>query len=165
MSDVTKLTKLDILKINAVLISMNGKYDNKLKYAIKRNKDILFSHVKSIRESYDTKIERYNEYQLKAEKLLEIYADRDENGTIKQVENNPGYVSLDPKRIEEFKKDSALLENEYKDTIEARNIEVKNYEQLLKEEIEISIYKFSNNLIPIDLDQKNYEILFPLLND
>jgi len=139
MSDSIKLTNSKVLDIYSVLSGMKGKYTNKLKFAIKRNKDLFNGPVDG------------------------ICAVRDENGNI--IQETADTIKIQDSRIEEFRTAIKSLSEEYKESLDKRRKELEDFNKFLTEETDVEVFKFSNELIPEDLSQEEYEILFPLIND
>ena len=163
MSNSIKLNKrVEVLNIYTVLTNMKGNYVPKLKYALKRNKDLISKEYDKINESSETKIEKFKEYEDKRIEKIGICAARDEQG--RAIQETPNTIKIREDKLEEFKVFIAALNEEYKEALEKRKKEIKDFEKSLEEEIEIEVYKISNDLIPEDLSQEQYEILFPLIN-
>ena len=163
MSDSIKLTNSDVLNVYSVLLNMKGSYVNKMKYALKRNKDLLEKVVNSIREKSVTKIEKLKEYDEKRTEKVKEYAAKTEDGRL--VQETPDTVKIQEDKIEEFKAVMKTLTEEYKEELEQRRKEVEDFNKFLLEEATVEVYKFSNELVPNELSQEQYEILFPLIND
>jgi len=162
MSDSIKLKRVEVLNVYTVLTNMKGNYVPKLKYALKRNKDLIGKEYDKINESSESKVEKFKEYEDKRMEKISICAERDEQG--RAIQETPNTIKIQKDKLEEFKTFIAALNEEYKETLEERKKEIKDFEKSLEEEIEIEAYKISNDLIPEDLSQEQYEILFPLIN-
>lgn len=158
-----KLTRRELMNIMSVLNSLNGSYSVKMKYAIKKNKDLLKNEVEAVEEASQTNSKRYKEYDEKRMKKIEEYAER-ENGKIKLLPDNRS-VKIKEDKLDDFNAAILLLQEEYKEGIEEREKEVKEFDNFIKEEIEVEVFKISNDIIPNDISQGAYEVLFPLIKD
>jgi len=163
MSDSIKLTNSKVLDIYSVLSGMKGKYTNKLKFAIKRNKDLFNGPVDGIKEKSVSNDEKLAEYNDKRTEKIKECAVRDENGNI--IQETADTIKIQDSRIEEFRTAIKSLSEEYKESLDKRRKELEDFNKFLTEETDVEVFKFSNELIPEDLSQEEYEILFPLIND
>jgi gas vesicle protein len=163
MSDSIKLTKVEVLNISTILSNMKGNYVNKLKYAVKRNKDLIGKEADKIRKDSEPKNVKFNEYEDKRMAKIGECAARDESG--RPVQETSNTVKIKEEKLEEFRAFIATLNEEYKEVLEERKKEIEDFQKSLEDEVEVEVYKISNDLIPEDLSQEQYEILFPLIND
>jgi hypothetical protein len=156
-----KLTRNELAGIARVLNSLNGSYSIKMKYAIKKNKDFLKNEVDAIDEASITNSKRFKEYDEKRMKIVDECGEK-QNGQFKFLPDGKSVTIRDDKK-EYFAKTLSVLQEEYKDGIDERNKELKDFENFLKEQVEIEVFKFSNDIIPDDISQSMYETLFPLI--
>lgn len=163
MSEKIKLKKNDISNIYQVLSNLKGNYVNKLKYAIKKNKDFLEESFAQIKTRSEIVNEQFKIYEQKRLDLIREYAVKNEFGQI--VRESVDEVRIKKDKFNEFNEKVNELANEYKDAIQLRQKEVNDFNVFLQEEVEVEVYKFSNDLIPDDVPQQDYEKLFPLLKD
>lgn len=160
MSEI-KVKRIDVVNLVNVLASMNGTYDNKLKYAIKRNKDSLSKEYLVIQEQSQTKVEKFVEYENKRALLINEYSLKDDKGNM--VFENRNSVKLQEDKVDEFNVKVNDLNKEYEDTLKAKFEEEKNFRNYLQEEVTVNIYEIDNSVIPSDIDQEKYEILYTLI--
>lgn len=157
-----KLTRDELTKIVEVLNSLDGLYSVKMKYAIKKNKDLLKSEVDAVNEALNTNSKRFKEFEEKRMKKVEECVERLENGRFKFLPDGKNVIIRDDKQ-EYFKNAMLELQKEYKDGLEERDNELKDFNNFINEEVEIEVFKISNDIIPNDISQKAYETLFPLI--
>lgn len=160
MSEI-KVKRIDVVNLVNVLASMNGTYDNKLKYAIKRNKDSLSKEYLVIQEQSQTKVEKFVEYENKRALLINEYSLKDDKGNM--VFENRNSVKLQEDKVDEFNVKVNDLNKEYEDTLKAKFEEEKDFRNYLQEEVTVNIYEIDNSVIPSDIDQEKYEILYTLI--
>ena len=163
MSDSIKLKRADVANIYSVLVNMKGNYPSKLKYAIKRNKDLLSKEFESIREESNTKVEKLKEFEEKRMAIIRDHAEKTPDG--KLVSDAPNSIKIAEDKREEYKTVVAALVEEYKETLDQRKKEVEDFDKSLLEEVTVEVHKFSNELVPNELTQDEYEILFQLISD
>lgn len=156
-----KLTRRELTKIVEVLNSLDGLYSVKMKYAIKKNKDLLKSEVDAVNEALNTNSKRFKEFEEKRMKIVAECAEK-ENGQFKFLPDGKS-VTIKNDKIEYFTKSITVLREEYKEGLEERDNELKDFNNFIKEEVEIEVFKISNDIIPNDISQSAYETLFPLI--
>jgi len=164
MSDTVKIKRIEIINIVNVLSSMKGSYNNKLKYAIKRNKDSLTKIYENIQEESKTKVEKFADYEKERIEIISNYAMRDESNNIVLQDRNS--VKIQEDKLDEFNIKMRELAEKHNETLKAKFEEEKRFNNVyLQEEIEVNLYKIENDVIPNDIEQEKYEILFTLIKD
>lgn len=155
------LKRKTVLNVYDILSGLKGSYNQKFKYALKKNKDILKSEVDALEEAKKTNCARFEEFEQKQTEKLRECVEFDENG--QPVYMGPERIKIRDDKAEEFKAAMLLLEETYKDALLEREKELKEYNELLEGEIELEIHNFNNDDIPVELDQDKYDIIFPLI--
>jgi hypothetical protein len=165
MGETIKVARDHLYSINNVLEGMKGIYSSKLKYAIKRNKDHIKGEIDAITEGSKTNVKGFEEYEAKRTEKLKVCLEFDSEGKPVIDPLRPNSFKLKEDKVEEFNSFMNLLNDKHKEDINNRNKEIEEFNIFLKETVEIEVYKISNDLIPEDLDQNSYEVLFPLINE
>lgn len=160
MSEIS-VKRIDVVNLINVLASMNGSYDNKLKYAIKRNKDLLSKEYTAIQGQSQTKVEKFVEYENKRTALINEYSLKDKDGNM--VFENRNSVKLQEDKVDEFNVKINDLNKEYEETLKAKFEEEKIFRNYLQEEVTVTVYEIDNSILPNDIDQEKYEILYALV--
>ncbi|MFW6001835.1 MAG: hypothetical protein ACOCQD_00685 [archaeon] len=132
-------------------------------YAIIRNKKLLEDEVNSIDGIDLSKIEGYGEFERERVELCHKYSLKDEN-------NNPtiqeGRYTIDPRKQDEFIKELRDLEEKYHDAVNERKRQEEELEKLLNEEIKISLYPITIEMIPDDvLTSQQLESVINIIKD
>ena len=153
----------DIEKLYSLLDFMKGQYKPVIKYAIKKNKELLKSEVDSIAEMRQTNVEGFAEFEKKHTELLKGAIAKDKYG--QPIQAAPGSYQLDADKMESFKAQTMLLEEEYKSAIEERNNEMVSVNELLEEKTSVSLYKINKEDVPEELTQEQYDIFFSIVKD
>lgn len=125
------------------------------------NTDLLFAVMKN-----DKKVEEeiellqklaqerpdYIKYRQERLQLLKKYADKDENGEPIIEKVNVGGFMDDAykivKKLSIFKKESAKLDKKFKETIDSRQKQVKEYTEFMEKDVDFELEKVDKKLIP-----------------
>jgi hypothetical protein len=123
----------------------------KFAYAIVKNKRIVEDEIKLLSESLKAS-DKFTEFDKKRVEIVKEHADKDEKGEAK-IEGNQ-YVVSDTKAME-----AAIdpLKEEYKDAIEAREAQIKEFSEMLEKEINIELYKIKQDDLPKDISVAQLE--------
>jgi|GEM_PF-3797253 len=165
MNESIKITREQIFSINEILESLTGKYVSELKYAIKKNKDLLKSEIEAIKEASKSNIELYEEYEVKRFTKLRECCEKDSNNEPLVNAKDRNMIMLKKEKENEWHEFIKKLNEEYKDVIEQREEEIKDFNQFVSKEVEMEVFKIDQRIIPDELSQSDYEIIFPLINE
>jgi len=163
MNETIKINRNELYNIYEILKVMTG--GNKVKYFVKKNKDYMIKELNLIVNSMKTSVEGIKEYENKAREILNKWVTPDDKGETKATINEDGTVNIKEEYREEYQSFLKELNEKHKDDLDAREEEVVKFNKFMIEEIEIQIYKISNDLIPDELSKENYEIIFPLIRE
>jgi len=145
----------------------------KLKYALARNKNKIKEPLEAIREA-TTPGEDFREYERALGKIAEEYSEiltddrgREKKKPPKRLPDGRIQYFIDDSRQEEYDKEVENLRNldEHKEAIERQEAREEEFQKLLKEESEVSFFKFNLSLIPDDVELftvDDLEILYDL---
>lgn len=133
--------------------------NTKFSFAVNMAKNVLTPIFTSIHDASKSRIPEFEQFENERKGILESSCERNKAGLPVRTKN--GYIIKNEKR--EYV-DAALLSlNErYKDTLEKRKLEEKELEEMLKEEISISICQTSFVNFPSWLTPWQIEQLRPL---
>lgn len=130
----------------------------KLNYYLNKNKIKINNELLKIND-LDKPSKKLVEFETKRTDLCKKYSFKDESGNV--IIENETYKIKD---ISIFNKELKELKEEYKETILEREQQIKDFEDLLNEEIEFEFEKFSIDFIPDDLiTGEQQTIIEPLL--
>jgi len=157
--------KKDLLNIDAAIKHLleGDEKPKKLTYALVKNAKVLETEVTAIREAYETETEGYKEY---LDKLREIYNDfgaKDEQGNVKITPN--GFELAKEEDRDTVTKKIEDLEGTYKESLESRNKEIEEYQELLNEDIELNLQKIEFETLPETLSPEIMYILDDLITE
>ena len=160
-----KLTKEKVIQLHNALSEIGEEKPNaKFAYAVAKNLNVIEPEVKALMKAQE-KSKEYQEYDSKRVSICREMANKDENGTpimiggIFQKDKDgipqrvggefdiPDRAKLD-KRIEKLKK-------EYKEAVDEQEIKIDEFNELIKEEIDIEFHRVKYEWIPKDKFKKD----------
>lgn len=138
----------DVFQIYNTLKSLDdAKFDAniKFKYAIARNKKILQPIVESLQEIIQPS-EELKKFEPERVELCRKYADKDEEGSPKFIEDR--FIIIENR--EEFNKELEELREKYKEEMDKQEEKNKEFIELLKEDCkeEINFFKIDLTYFP-----------------
>lgn len=156
MKNVDLFVLAESLKAN--LESLKKLEGAKFTYTIIKNIDLLEKEIKKISETIKPTNE-YDEYEKKRTELCINFCkkDQDNNLIYKNTENGKEYDidTLDPKWIEAIEK----LKEEYQTTIDERNKQIEQYNNLLDKDADIKFDKMNFDKIPENVSLEHMLLL------
>lgn len=153
------MKKKDLFQYFAALNAVSSLKWVKFAIAVAKNKKLIQNEAEPI-EKWGEALEWFKEYESKRVKLCENFADKDENWKPVTVwpANNSSYKIKDQLKFEAALN---ILREEYKDAIQERDTQIKDYIKVLEEEIPIEFSKVKEADLPSDITAwQLWEILF-----
>ena len=146
------MTKEELLLLNQGLQKVLHLSGVKFAYAINRNLDILKPEMEALEKAAKPS-EDYLKFDAERIELVEKYAEKDEKGKAKQVPmaTNPQQTEyvIEEGKQKELDKEFGKLKEKHKEAIEAREKQVKEYNELLKTETtKLEFHKVNISDIP-----------------
>jgi len=137
------LKKKDLFRLQAGIIAVGNFQGVKFAYAINKNKRKIDREIMLIQESIKLS-ERMEEFNKKRKELCEKYAEKDVNGKAVIVGNEYKILVRDNFNIK-----LDLLEEEYKEDIEARKKDEEEFNKMVDEDdTDIDLHMIDIDLIP-----------------
>lgn len=153
-----KKTRKELGDLYQALLSVGNLTGVKFSYAVARNLATLKSEMESLKKSV-AMTDKFDEYEVKRVTLAEKYSVK-EDGKPKIVDNK--YEIQDQKS---FDKDLKELQIEYKEHIDNRANQLKELEELLKEEVEVSLFMITQDMIPEAITSKQMADIMPIIKE
>jgi len=128
-------------------------------YKMNYNKKVIKDEIELIQSSFKTPVQ-YTDYLQKEKELIYKYAEKDEQGQIKQNQHENGNISVTINEMETFNKLHTELNEQYNESINEYVKLQQEYNTFLEEDYDTS--KFKNiffELIPDSITMKEMEIL------
>ena len=146
---------------NKLLESLRGV---KLLYAIDRNYLKIESEVKSLERSREPSKE-YKEYDEKRNQINIDHCEKTKTGEPKTISITKEYFQyvIDKEKQDIYREKMTALEGKYKDVIDKRKNELKDFDNLLEEDSEFEPYYIDHNFLPEDIEWKVYQLLKDLI--
>lgn len=132
----------------------------KFAYAVAKNKNLVKREVKLFSESNKPN-EKFLEFDKKRVELCQEYCEKNENG--EPVIKNNTFIGLE--KNDAFNKVIEELREEYKEAIDEREKQSKEYNKMLDEEIELDFHKVLLENVPSDITGQQLELILPIVDD
>ena len=126
----------------------------KFSYFLAKNRRRLQPEIEALEEIIKTPL-KYQEYDTERAKTARSFADTDSEGN--PIINQSNYVITE--KLTEFNEALNKLKEKYKEHIDARQRQIKEYDEMLEEEIEFDGYKITLSELPEKIDAESIEIL------
>jgi len=158
-----KVTKRELIKIWNTLEGLTGTdYGRKFSYGIVRNKKILRDEVESLKEA-QTPSKKYQEYEAERITICAELADKDENGS--PLQKNNQFVFTNEENIKELNKRMKPLLEKNKDVLEDFHKKELEFEDILAEEVELDVYLMDLDVFPEEIDPGILEVLYVFVKE
>lgn len=144
-----------------------SKLDNlkgvKFAYWISRNKAKIEPEINAVNKA-SIPSPAYDAYDKERVELAKNHSKKDEKGNpvTKMIGHRSNFVIEDQKV---FDSELKALQEKHKDAIEEREKQVKEVEDLLKEEITLELYRIPLNIIPEDISVEQMNIIQFLVDE
>lgn len=157
-----KLKNKDLFRIKQGLDNVSKFKGVKFAYAIAKNKRIVISELVDLQKAAKMSDE-FKKYEDKRIVICTKYAKKDENGEFVYGRNKSEYVI---EKRDMFDKEIETLQLEHKESIDARESQLKEYEKLLdSESVPIEFHKILFEYIPEDITGEQIEAIMELIDD
>lgn len=153
------MTNEEVLSLSSALNSVGNLSGVKFAYCIAKNLDIVNREVKVIQKAIESSKE-FNEYDQKRVELAKKYSKKDDKG--KEVVEGNQFVLADEKG---FNKELEVLRKANKKVLEAREEQIKSFNELLKEKSDIKLYQISLDEVPEAITTKQMSSIILLIKD
>lgn len=157
-----KINREKLLELWALFDKLSqDKYSVKFHYTLLKNKRLLDPEVESLRKANEPP-EEYANYEKKRIKVCNDFCEKDNDGTPKIDGNN----FVIPEEVKtKFEEKLEELKVEYKSTLDSIEESKKEFNELLKEDVEIDFVSIPMSIIPEELVGQEVEILFDLIDE
>lgn len=153
-----KLSRNAVNELYKGLDTLGSLQGVKFAYFIAKNKALLESEIKDMKEAIKTSDE-YNVYEKARIALAEEHAVKEDG---KPVVKDNSYVMEDK---DAFNKAWEALKDKHKDAIDARKKQVEDFNKFLEEEIELNLHNIQLTDVPANITVEQMEIIEPLVNE
>jgi len=143
-----------ILKLWQAFGKLEGlKHDVRFSYFLAKNKVALKEELDLMEEAQKPS-EAFIAYEQKRVETAQLFSDKDDAGNPKV--HNGQYVIFDKK--DEFEKEIKKLKTKFKSAITQRETQVKDYDTLLDEEVELNLTKIRFSQLPGQIESAFLEV-------
>jgi hypothetical protein len=158
-----KFTRQQLMDFQKGLNNVGNLQGAKFAYAVARNLAKIKTEIESIQKAFEAP-EAYIEYDKARAELAKTNAVKDEKGN-PRIEIEMGqqkYVIADQAK---FDKELEELRAKHQPAVEARDRQVKEFEELLKGEVEIDLYTINPVLLPDTISGAQTDGIMPMIEE
>lgn len=132
-------------------------------YSIAKNKELIKSELTALEEARKPS-EKKQEYEAKRIELCKKYCKKEESGNpiILDLGLPTARFDFDIEEKNKFDEEMVPLQEEYKEILEEEKIQMEEFNNLLKEEIEVNLIKFQLSKLPESMTGNDFDILYEL---
>jgi hypothetical protein len=153
------MLKEKILKLYQALNTLGNLRGVKFAYFVVKNLNILKPEIEALQKSLEPSGD-YNAYDAERVELAKKFAKKDEKGN-PVVENN-SFVLEDK---DGFDKELKGLVKKHKTALDIREKQISEYNELLKEETKVELYKVKLADVPEDITTEQMAGIFEMVED
>ena len=148
------MTRNQVVQLSGVLNALApqfkaGKLSVKALYKLAKIKKVLDEEAQSYKQMYDELMQLIAPFEIERQKLLQEYAEKDENGNL--VVNPDGTVKIKEDKRKEFEEKVRNLQKKFEDQLKVFEEKMKEYNEFMNEEVELDIPKLKLDELPDDL--------------
>jgi seryl-tRNA synthetase len=153
------MTNNDIFSLSQALESVGNLTGVHFSYCVARNKNRVRMEIDAMKETIK-RSEKYEEYDRKRIEIAKKFSKKDETG--KEVIENNSFVLEDEKS---FEKEFKALKEEYKDTVAEQEKKEKDFNDFLKEESKLELYKIPFEDVPMNITSSQMSGIFAIIEE
>jgi len=156
------MKKQDVLQLFNGLQAVSNLPGAKWSYAVARNITKLKPEVEALQKAYSADKD-FVEFENKRIELAQKHAVK-EKGNPKKIKigNNEEYIIADK---DKFNKELTPIQKKYKKAIDERKKQIDDFNDILKEEIEIDLYMVSSEYIPEGITPAQLSNIMPIIEE
>ena len=156
------MTKQEALNLYNGLQNVSNLKGAKWAYAIARNVEKLRPEVEALRKAY-TMSEEFADYEGKRLELAQKYSVKEKNvpKTVK-IGQTEEYLIADK---DKFNQEVAKLQKKYNKAIVERKKQLKDFNEILGEKIEIDLYMIDSDYIPEEITSGQVSAIMPIIRE
>jgi hypothetical protein len=139
----------------------NNKSSVKFHFRVLQNKRLIEPEIKALEEANEP-LPEFQEFEKLRMEVCEQFCEKDESG--KPVIQNNNFNIPDDKQ-EEFQATLEKLKEEHKEALDKVEERRTQFEELLKEEVEIDFVRFKIQEMPESLLGSDLEIMFDIVDE
>lgn len=148
----------EILNLNQALSALNLS-GVKFAYAVSKNLSLLKTEIKALQDAQKPSAE-YVAYDKERIELCKKHAKKDEKGKPIFVNN-----SFDIEDREAFDADLKALQEAHKEAVEAREQQIKDFNDLLEKEVKLTLHKIKLSDVPEAITTKEMESIYEIIEE
>ena len=153
------MTKQKLVELYQNLKNLGELKGVKFAYGVAKNIGIIQPEIEALQKAINP-TEDFSLFEKERIELAKNHSKKDDKGN-PIIENNQ-FIMED---TEKFSKEFEALKENHKEAIYKREKQTEDYNNLLKEEIEINLYKIKISDVPQDISAKQLEGIFGIIEN
>lgn len=156
------MTKQEVLSLFNGLQAVSEFPGAKWAYGVAKNLAILKPEIEALQKAYSAS-EEFMAYESQRLELAQKYSVK-ENGNPKTIKTGGGeeYIIADR---DKFSQELKKLQKKHKRAIEERQKQIGDFNEILKEEVEIDFYMISPDYIPEEITPAQLSAIMPIISE
>jgi len=135
----------------------------KFAYAVAKNSKLVGGEIETLQETIKP-TEEYSDFEKERDEIVKKYAVKDKNGGAKQESKEVNgqhftFYNIEKDKIDISNKELKELNEKFKEAVDARDIQLKEYAELMEVECNIEVHKIVLDLIPEDITGGTIELI------
>ena len=156
------MTKQDVLNLYSGLQAVSGLPGAKWAYGVARNMAKLRPEIEALQKAY-VPSEEFIEYEKERVKLAQKHSVKEKGESKKiKVGANEEYLIGDK---DKFKQELVKLRKKYKKIIDKEQKQLDDFNEILKEEVEIDFYLIFSDYIPEEITPAQVSAIMPVISE
>jgi hypothetical protein len=158
-----KITNEGIVELHNGLMNVGNLTGVKFSYAVAKNINILKGEVESFRKAA-MPTEIFQTYEKERFENASKHAEKGSDGkALKEVID--GIERFVIKNKEEFEKDYKAIREKHKEAIQKREVQLKEMDEIMDEEVEIEVFAIPVSYIPEEITAEQMSAILPVIKE
>jgi len=162
------MTNLELLELYSALDlkELNNLAGVKFSYAVAKNLNSLLPDIKSIEATLKFS-KLYDAYEKERIELAKKHAKKEAGKPVKEIviENGRKIERFVLENTEKFNKELEVLRTKHKKALDEREKQISQYEDLLKEEVKVKLYKVNLKDVPKDITPGQIKGIYAIIEE
>lgn len=158
------MTKEEILNLSESLNDIKNLKGVKFAYFVARNIQIINSEIENIKKTLEPSKE-YAEYNKKRIELAKKYSKKDDKGNPLTKKINDSMINYELEDEKGFENEFNKLKEENKSILDIRKQQEKEFNDLLKTESDLTLFKININDVPNEITGEQLHNIINLIEE
>ena len=135
----------------------------KFAYAVAKNSKLVVNEIETLQETIKA-TEEYSKFEKERDEIVKKYAVKDKNGEAKQESKEVNgqhftFYNIEKDKIDISNEELKELSETFKEAVDARDLQLKEYNELMEVECNIEVHKVVLDIVPEDITGGTMELI------